>query len=123
MSVEERELSLSNICDGAAEPLFNRELQRVVDNIADVNTNADAVREITLKVRFKPDLKREMAHIDIQAVAKIAPFSPHASAAYLGKNAAGRECAIGRNPNQKDFDFGAEGVDSINKNKKEGTHD
>lgn len=123
MTVEDRELTLLNVCEGKAEALFNRELQAVIDNMADVNTDAQAVREVTLKVRFKPNLKREMAQMDIQATSKLAPFSAHTSVAWLGKDATGRAVAIGKNPNQKDFDFGAEGVDSINKKQKEGTHD
>ena len=49
----EEKLSLVNIRGGAAVEMFDIALQKVLENIHDINTTEDA-REITLKVKIKP---------------------------------------------------------------------
>lgn len=44
---------------GAVAESLNLSLQKVLDNIADRNTKATALREITLKIKFKPGEDRE----------------------------------------------------------------
>jgi hypothetical protein len=46
-------LSLANLYGGAAIERFDRELQRALDNLQDINTTAGA-RKITLTVAVKP---------------------------------------------------------------------
>ena len=49
----EEKLSLVNIRGGAAVEMFDIALQKVLENIHDINTTEEA-REITLKVKIKP---------------------------------------------------------------------
>ena len=49
----EEKLSLTNIEGGAAVEMFDLALQRILENIHDINTTVDA-REITLKVKITP---------------------------------------------------------------------
>ena len=50
---ENEKMSLVNIKDGAAIELFDNALEKVIENIHDINTTVDA-REITLKITVKP---------------------------------------------------------------------
>jgi hypothetical protein len=70
-------LKLQNLNQGAAEDLFNEELDRVLRNIHDVNTKPDAVREIKLIVKIKPSKDRATATTALQASSKLAPAMPH----------------------------------------------
>jgi hypothetical protein len=51
--MEEERLSLANLEGGAAVEMFDIALQKVLENIHDINTTADA-REIILKVKVRP---------------------------------------------------------------------
>lgn len=72
--MEEREvLSLENICNGGVPEVFERELAEILSNMADVNTDPEAIREITLKFKFKPFPDRSGASIKFKCSSKIAP--------------------------------------------------
>ena len=43
---EREEVSLSNLCNGAIEEVFQREWAEVMRNIGDVNTPAEAKRKV-----------------------------------------------------------------------------
>ncbi len=51
--MEDERLSLVNLKEGAAVEMFDIALQKVLENIHDINTTEEA-REITLKVKVKP---------------------------------------------------------------------
>lgn len=78
-------ISLLNLGDGAAIEKFDEELQRVLDNIVDPNAKADAVREITLKVKFKPDENRNVAAVSIATDCKLAPDREVTTACVIGR--------------------------------------
>jgi hypothetical protein len=56
-------LNLSNICGGAVNEVFERELRMVLDNVKDVNTNPEQKRKITLVFEFKPLSDRSGAEV------------------------------------------------------------
>jgi hypothetical protein len=64
-------LTLSNICQGSAEEIFLRELQKVCENIADPNTNAKAARSIVLEFKIKPFEDRSGAQITFDCKSKV----------------------------------------------------
>lgn len=70
------EISLPTLHGGAAVDLFDEELRKVMENIADPNTRPDAVRTISLKVRIKPDKERRFATTTVEAHSTLAPVSP-----------------------------------------------
>jgi hypothetical protein len=51
-------ITLATVGGGGLEELFQNALQEVLQNIHNVNTKADAKREINIKVIFKPDEER-----------------------------------------------------------------
>ena len=57
-------ISLLNLKGGAAIEMFDRQLQRVYNNIGDVNTSLKE-REIVLKVKIKPSKDRSLLAIQI----------------------------------------------------------
>lgn len=89
MKTNEENLSLENICDGAAIERFDIVLQDILNNILDVNTEADTVREIKLTVKIKPSPDREILSIAFQVVPKPAPLSPLFTNAFIDKDVKG----------------------------------
>jgi hypothetical protein len=95
-------ITLVNIASGVAEELFEKELAAVLENIGDIDTAADAVREITLKIQFKPNMDRDMGMVAVKAASKLAPTKPAGGAVYFGKH--GSELTAYRNdPNQEEL--------------------
>lgn len=71
--------------DGSILNQAQKELQKVLNNIADVNTNTKP-REITIKLKLVPDDKRK--HIEMQAVvtSKLQPCHPIATSMQISMN-------------------------------------
>ena len=66
------EMKLETLKRGAVAEQFNDALDRVLENIVDPNTEAEATRTVTLKVSLKPDEDREMIMIKSSVTAKLA---------------------------------------------------
>lgn len=64
---------LSELANGAADEKFNRELKRVLANIADPNTDAKKTRKITLEIAFQGDEKRDVLFCGIKAKSTVQP--------------------------------------------------
>jgi len=74
-------------------------LDKVLQNIGDPNTDAEATRTITLKIKIKPDENRELAGVQIDAESKLAPHRPVGTSVFVGKKD-GRVVAVENNPRQ-----------------------
>lgn len=70
------EVSLEAICRGDAINQIDHQLRRVVENIRDPNTDAQAARKITLTVTFRPDANRSGAEITFKVETKFAGDMP-----------------------------------------------
>ena len=68
----EEVMDLTNLSEGMAVELFNIELQKVINNMADVNSPAKARRTVTLKVTFVPDETRQVSDVLIDCESKLA---------------------------------------------------
>ena len=103
-------LSLANLNHGAAIELFDFELQKVLDNIMDPNAKAEAIREITLKVKIKPNKDRSFGPVTIEPSCKLAGPAPVVTQAFFGMEA-GKAVAHEYNSKQGDLfeDEGKEG--------------
>lgn len=77
MAGQYEDVTLSNINKGAAEELFQAELERVIENIGDVNTEPDAVRKILVEIAIKPNKDRDLAAVAVSCKSKLAPMRPH----------------------------------------------
>lgn len=72
------EMQLGTLCDGAVANQFQAALDEVARNMRDPNFDADAKREITIKVVFAPD--SAMKHVAVSG--HVAVKMPGRAAAY-----------------------------------------
>lgn len=100
---EEQFVSLDSLANGSAVDLFNTELSKVLENILDPNTKADAVRSVTLKVEIKPSESRSVGDVGISVTSKLAPPKSAKATLYFGTKQ-GKAVAVERDPNQMSFD-------------------
>lgn len=66
-------VSLLNLCGGAIEEVFQKEWAAVLANIADVNTDAEAKRKLTLEFTVKPFEDRSGAQVTFSCKSKTVP--------------------------------------------------
>lgn len=104
--MEETKMTLATVNHGAACELFEQELDKVLANIADPNTKADGVREITLTVKFEPDDERLMANTTVTAKCKLQAPRAHKSVAFVDRDAAGKRVFVHQSPNQEKLPLG-----------------
>lgn len=71
--MEQEEVSLSNLCGGAIEEVFQKEFASVLANIADVNTDPEAKRKITLEFTVSPFEDRSGAQVTFSCKSKTVP--------------------------------------------------
>jgi hypothetical protein len=81
--MEQENVSLGNICGGAVEEVFQRELADVLENIGDVNTDPEAKRKMTLEFTFEPFPDRSGAKIIFSCKSKIAPVESVSGTMFL----------------------------------------
>lgn len=73
MEREAEQVSLSNLCGGAVEEVFLREWASVLANIADINTDPEAKRKISLEFTVKPFEDRSGAQVTFSCKSKTVP--------------------------------------------------
>lgn len=64
---------LNSFADGAALERFNREMNRVLENIADPNTDPSKKRTLTLTFTLTADEARDVVTTDVSAKSKLVP--------------------------------------------------
>ncbi|AFG37649.1 hypothetical protein [Spirochaeta africana] len=84
--MDQREVTLQTINNGAILDLFSEELDALLENIADDNTDAEKARSITIKVTVKPTKDRAMAETKVEVNSKLAPLKPHESFVLLSSD-------------------------------------
>lgn len=90
---EMKNVTIETMSEGAAIERANLELDRVLKNILDKNTDPTAAREVVLKIKFKPNTGRNAAEVTIQATSKLAPVTGHNTQLYIGEDLSGKpEC-------------------------------
>jgi hypothetical protein len=65
-------VTLDTIGGGALSELFGAELDRILANIADPNTDPTAKRQVTITVAFKPNRDRDLANVELKCASKLA---------------------------------------------------
>ena len=92
-------VTLETLADGAAAELFQSELDKVLRNIQDPNTDATAVRKVTLEVTFAPDEEREMGNVKVKATSRLAGLKGAETRVFFGRHQ-GQLVATEWNPKQ-----------------------
>jgi hypothetical protein len=66
-------IDLTNFADGSVAEKFNQELQKVLENIADPNTDPKKVRKLTLTIKVAGNDKREVLDVQVESKAALVP--------------------------------------------------
>jgi hypothetical protein len=102
MSDDTATLTSATLYGGAALEALDHELQNVLQNICDPNTEPAKMRSATLVVKFKPNKERNIATIFFQASSNLAPAEALETSAFIGKDASGRAVANEINTQEPD---------------------
>jgi hypothetical protein len=103
--MSEHVVSLTSLNQGAAIEMFDTEIKKVVENIADLNTPAKAKREITLKVTFLPDEERKQGAVAIVVTCKLPGHRGSSTTVWFGRKN-GERFAVESDPSPGLFDQG-----------------
>ena len=95
-----QEVTIESLNSGAMKDLFEAAWKRLLENIGDSNTKADAVREVRVVVKVKPDKKRESAVTTVAVTDKLTPINPHESFILLSSDGT-KVSAYTTDPNQQ----------------------
>jgi len=87
----ENMINLEKFANGALAEKFQNELEKVIKNISDPNTESSKNRSIDIKISFKPNKNRNMAAITVTAKSSIAPASPLETNIMMGLDIASGE--------------------------------
>ncbi|KJS85130.1 MAG: hypothetical protein JM58_09125 [Peptococcaceae bacterium BICA1-8] len=66
-------LNIAEMGNGAFSERFTEELQKALENIADLNTDPTKVRTVTLVARLKSDEHRDMVSVDVSVKSSLVP--------------------------------------------------
>ncbi len=97
-------VSLATLNGGAVTDLFNAELEKILENIEDENTQPTAVRSVSIKVEIKPDKTRRTGTTRLSVSSKLASVKPQESLLYFDSDA-GELAAFEDNPRQEVLAF------------------
>lgn len=98
-------VDLTTLSGGAAIERFQRELERVLQNVMDPNTDWKAAREIVLKIRICPQESRRAGTIKVACSSKLAGYKAH-QAPYFVRAHEGRSVIVQEDPNQMELELG-----------------
>lgn len=68
--------SILEACHGAILEIADNELERILANINDINTDPKKKRQIEIKLVFEPSKDREQIRMTAQVKSKIEPLAP-----------------------------------------------
>ncbi|WP_425152859.1 hypothetical protein [Candidatus Palauibacter sp.] len=95
-------LDLGSISGGAIPEMFACELEQVLKNIHDPNVPAEAVRELHVVVKIKPDADRHRLAISSHVTKKLPPRQAASGQAFTGERG-GHVVAVTYDPRQSDL--------------------
>ena len=85
-------LNIANFAKGALVEQADDEIQKVLDNILDPNTDSKKARKVQITLTFKP-INREAASVSVETKSSIAPFNPVTSQIFIGRDNEGKVAA------------------------------
>jgi hypothetical protein len=86
-------LNLAEMAQGAFMEQFGIEIEKVLANIQDLNTDATKPRKITLTATLKANEDREIATFEVQSKATLVPSKPVGTTIIIDKDFDGRVVA------------------------------
>ena len=98
----EQPVTIYTLGNGVLGELFDRELERVVVDILDLNTDAEAKRTITVKVTIAPDKNRGFGTALIEVSSALGKPKPAGTTMYFGRKN-GKIIAVENLPKQSEM--------------------
>lgn len=83
--MDNKKLSLENICQGALPEVFHRSIESIIENIRDPNTDAEAKRTLTLEFVFTPHADRSGADVTLKTKEKLAGLQSVKGAIFVSR--------------------------------------
>ena len=77
-------IELKNLAGGAVQEQFARAFEKVVANLQDPNTPYKSGREITIKLKFEQNERRDDVKCAVSVCEKLAPQAPMATSFAVG---------------------------------------
>lgn len=104
MQDEFEEVKIETICKGIIPEMFEKQLEKILKNINDINTNPTDVRSIVFNISFKPSADRR--HIDTTVTSDIKTSNKHGAKTmlFISREKGGKMRAYENNPEQLEFD-------------------
>jgi hypothetical protein len=93
-------IDINTINEGAMIDGFAIELRKALENIADLNTPATAVRAVRLELILKPHSDRVVIETEFKCGSKLASIETHKSKIFLGRAEEGALVAFDADPRQ-----------------------
>jgi len=79
-------INLNTFADGAIATKVERELERVIANIHDPNTEAEKKRKITITLTLSADEKREYIDTEVEVKSTLVPSKSASAKMIMGKH-------------------------------------
>lgn len=83
-------INLTEFADGAFAEKVNIEILKVLENLADPNTDPKKARTVTVKITMKGDGNRDLANVSVSATSKLAPAKEIETKIILDRDAKGK---------------------------------
>jgi hypothetical protein len=97
-------LGLDDLARGAAGERWNHEFERLLENILDLNRDAETKRTIILKIELTPNEDRKSAEMAFVVDSKLAPLSRVKQQVHFGRiKGTGRAVAVNVDLGQHDM--------------------
>lgn len=80
---EERKKSILQMCNGAFQERTDYEMQRLIENILDPNTDPLAKRKVQITLELKPDADRSTVAVNCAVKSTLAPTYPVPTMLYI----------------------------------------
>lgn len=102
-------IKIASLARGALEERAAEELQKVLENIADPNTDWKKVRKVTIELALKPmDEERDRIALAIKTKSSVQPYKPISTQLFMGIDGRGNviaeEYSKGAIPGQVEID-------------------
>jgi hypothetical protein len=85
-----RIVDLNSFANGAVAERFNLELQKLLENIADPNTDPKKARKLVLTVKVSGNENRDIADVEVEAKLTLAPAKPIESKLVIDRDNKGK---------------------------------
>jgi hypothetical protein len=84
-------LNIANIAKGSLPERADIEIEKVLQNILDKNTDWKKARKVTLELEFKAtNESREDVTVSLTAKSSVSPYNPVRTQIYVGKDESGK---------------------------------